>query len=490
MQGPRTCCCASSSRRRRSCCSSAQAAADEIDLDFLWECAPQDEFGFEDLAREYYGQAPDRGARRPPSCCACTARRCTSIARGAAASARRRPEILKQALAAVERKRQQEQLRQQYVEHAQGGRTAAGDRRARRDAAALRPDKNGVEYKAVEQAASELQMSPLRLLLARGAIALAVPLAPATASSPPPFRAARASRPTCRAPALPADLPLAPVAAFSIDDSATTEIDDAFSVQWLGEPHARRHPHRGAGDRRSLRGDALDAVARARMSTVYAPGLKIHDAAAEPGSRRSRWREGAWCRCCRCTCDVDADTLQAARRSRRASSACRSPPTCGTTCSTTWSPRRTMAARRGRRAVRRRARCSCGASRAPCWRGAKQVRGRPEPLGRIDYGFALDFAGDEPTSRRTSRSSRAARGAPLDLIVAELMILANSHWGGWLAELSASSASTARSSALHGASRVQHEHDAGAARGHRRAATTRGARRRCGATWTWSTSAS
>ena len=24
------------------------------------------------------------------------------------------------------------------------------------------------------------------------------------------------------------------------------------------------------------------------------------------------------------------------------------------------------------------------------------------------------------------------RGAPLDLIVAELMILANSHWGGWL----------------------------------------------------------
>jgi len=27
------------------------------------------------------------------------------------------------------------------------------------------------------------------------------------------------------------------------------------------------------------------------------------------------------------------------------------------------------------------------------------------------------------------------RGAPLDLIVAELMILANSHWAGWLAEL-------------------------------------------------------
>ncbi len=35
----------------------AQQAAEEIDLDFLWECAPQDEFGFEDLAREYHGSA-------------------------------------------------------------------------------------------------------------------------------------------------------------------------------------------------------------------------------------------------------------------------------------------------------------------------------------------------------------------------------------------------------------------------------------------------
>ncbi|MFO0208971.1 MAG: RNB domain-containing ribonuclease, partial [Betaproteobacteria bacterium] len=35
----------------------AQAAAEDIDLEFLWECAPQDEFGFEELAREYHGTA-------------------------------------------------------------------------------------------------------------------------------------------------------------------------------------------------------------------------------------------------------------------------------------------------------------------------------------------------------------------------------------------------------------------------------------------------
>ena len=33
----------------------AQALSAEIDLDFLWECASADEFGFTDLAGEYFG---------------------------------------------------------------------------------------------------------------------------------------------------------------------------------------------------------------------------------------------------------------------------------------------------------------------------------------------------------------------------------------------------------------------------------------------------
>jgi exoribonuclease-2 len=59
------------------------------------------------------------------------------------------------------------------------------------------------------------------------------------------------------------------------------------------------------------------------------------------------------------------------------------------------------------------------------------TRGRPEPSGKIDYAFVLD--GEDEAARVTIRPRR--RGAPLDLIVAELMILANSHWAGWLAEL-------------------------------------------------------
>ncbi|MGH6622973.1 MAG: RNB domain-containing ribonuclease, partial [Burkholderiaceae bacterium] len=58
------------------------------------------------------------------------------------------------------------------------------------------------------------------------------------------------------------------------------------------------------------------------------------------------------------------------------------------------------------------------------------VRGRPEPIGRIDYSFELDGEGE--AARVAIRQRR--RGEPLDLIVAELMILANSTWGRMLAE--------------------------------------------------------
>ena len=62
------------------------------------------------------------------------------------------------------------------------------------------------------------------------------------------------------------------------------------------------------------------------------------------------------------------------------------------------------------------------------------VRGKPENFNRPDYTFKLEGndghapAGDEPVQIGTRQ-----RGAPLDLIVAEAMILANSTWGGWLA---------------------------------------------------------
>jgi exoribonuclease-2 len=64
------------------------------------------------------------------------------------------------------------------------------------------------------------------------------------------------------------------------------------------------------------------------------------------------------------------------------------------------------------------------------------VRGKPENFNRPDYNFRLDSGGlTEPTGSEQVSISTRQRGAPLDLIVAEAMILANSSWGGWLAQL-------------------------------------------------------
>ena len=404
----------------------AQQAAGEIDLDFLWECAPQDEFGFDELAREYHGRAPD----------AVEAATILLRLHGAPVYFHRKgrgrfraapPEILKQALAAVERKRQQDLLKQQYADQLKAGELPAPIA-AQGVNLALRPDRNSVEYKAVEQAAAELQMSPLRLLLARGAIRSAYrwhldgflltsfPRGTGFAADLPP-------------PTVPDDLPLADVAAFSIDDSATTEIDDAFSLQQAGEA-MRVGIHIAAPATAIQRGDALDAVARARMSTVYAPGLK-YTMLPQPWVDAFTLAEGRVVPVLSLYVDVDADLRPRSFETRvervriaanlrhdrldevvtdEAIAAGAVDAPFGSELATLWKLARALLARR------------------------EQVRGRPEPLGRIDYGFALDFAGEAPDEHAHVAIKPRRRGAPLDLIVAELMILANSHWGGWLAE--------------------------------------------------------
>jgi exoribonuclease-2 len=78
-----------------------------------------------------------------------------------------------------------------------------------------------------------------------------------------------------------------------------------------------------------------------------------------------------------------------------------------------------------------------GAQLATLWRLASALqqrreagRGRPAAGGRVDYSFELQ--GDGEQARVIIRPR--LRDAPLDRIVSELMICANSHWGGWLAE--------------------------------------------------------
>lgn len=402
----------------------AQQDATAIDLDFLWECAPQEEFGFEGLAREYYGH--------PPS--AIEAATILLRLHGAPVyfhrkgRGRYRPapaETLQQALAALERRRVQDEQKLQLVAQLKAGElppaiAALGARLI------VSPDKNGIEFKALEQAANELHATPLRLLLARGAIAS-------------PFRWHRDSflllsfphgigfAPDLPLPDAAQDLPLAAARAFSIDDSATTEIDDAFSVQFFDD-RVRVGIHISAPATALTRGDAIDQVARNRLSTVYTPGFKI-TMLPQPWIDAFSLNAGRTVPVLSLYVDVERDTYRELGRETRleqirieanlrhdlldekvtelhmAAGALDVPH--GDELLFLWHLVRSLLAER------------------------EEARGKPELPGKVDYSFVLD--GDDEHARVTIRPRR--RGAPLDLIVAELMILANSHWGGWLAEL-------------------------------------------------------
>ena len=401
----------------------AQAQSLLIDLDFLWEVAPQDEFGFVELARDYFGVEPsaEQAAAllfRLHSAPVYFYRKGRGRYRPAPA------ETLKAALVALERKRKQDELRQQYVDELKSGR--APEVMAQQAVALLiKPDRNSIEFKALEQAANESHLTPLRLLLACDAIA-----------SPyrwhvDSFLTQHFPRGTGFAADLAApndagDLPLANVRAFSIDDSETTEIDDAFSVQHFGDG-TRIGIHIAAPAVALPREHSIDTVARSRMSTVYAPGLK-YTMLPDDWIESLSLNEGREVPVLSLYADVDVETFEVISTESRlerlriennlrhdrldaivteatiANGQFDSPH--AGQLSTLWHVARKLLARR------------------------EQVRGRPEPVGRVDYSFELDGVDDQ--ARVAIRQRR--RGAPLDSIVAELMIFANSTWGGWLAE--------------------------------------------------------
>jgi exoribonuclease-2 len=408
----------------------AQRDAESIELDFLWECAPQDEFAFEDLAREYYGRTPT------PVEAATILLRLHSAPvyfhrRGRGRFRPAPPEILKAALAAVERKRVQQEKTDALAADLIAGR--APEPIVRQAITLLtRPDRNSIEFKALENAASALHMNPLRLLLERGAIAS--PLRWHLDS----FFAAMFPRGTGFASGLPRpeahdSLPLADVGAFSIDASSTTEIDDAFSLQ----SRAGRSVvgiHIAAPAAAIERDHPLDAVARGRMSTVYAPGLKVTMLPAD------------W---------IAAYSLTAGREVPVLSLYVDVDPESATALSFETRLERIRIAANLRHdqldEVVTNERIAAngladagvpfGRELAFLWRLAnalllerERVRGKAEPVGRIDYDIEVETggAGLDPDAHVVVHTRR--RGAPLDLIVAELMILANSHWGGWLAE--------------------------------------------------------
>ncbi|KVD71155.1 ribonuclease II [Burkholderia sp. ABCPW 14] len=249
----------------------ADEAAQQIDLDFLWECAPAEEFAYAALADEYFG-----ASYGPVERAALVLRLHGSPVyfrrKGRGQYQRAPEEQLKMALAALERKRQQALVQAGYEDELKTGKLP--DAFAGKALNLLtKPDKNSIEYKALDAAALARGVSPARLMLDCGGIPSARALHEARFLAE--YFPHGTGFPSITVGKLPDDLPRADVGAFSIDDITTTEIDDAFSVEHLTDGRVRIGVHIAAPALGVVRGDAVDSVARARLSTVYMPGDKI-----------------------------------------------------------------------------------------------------------------------------------------------------------------------------------------------------------------------
>lgn len=412
----------------------ATALAAGMEVELAYEFAPDEEFGFSDLAREYFSA---QAGPAQQAAALLTLQGAPHYFRRAGKGRFRKapPEIVAQALAAIEKKLQvQAQIEAWAGELIDGRCPAPVQEQLYR--ILFKPDKNGPEYKAVVEAARRSQTAPLALLQRAGAIRNAYqfhwqrflfehfPKGTGFAALP--------------APAITGELPLATVQAVSIDDSATTEIDDALSLQGLGTGMVTLGIHIAAPGLAITPDSALDQVARQRMSTVYMPGHKITMLPDEVVQAYTL-QEGRDCPAVSLYVELDEGTLEP-RSSRTALE--RVPITLNlrhdkldAVITESWlsgtpnaeapneiAALQPMLAFLHRFAVHHKAQ-------------REVARGKPETFTRPDYTFKLEgVQGDEPDGSETVVIGTRSRGAPLDLIVAEAMILANKTWGQWLAD--------------------------------------------------------
>jgi exoribonuclease II len=393
----------------------AQQTAADIELDFLWEASGSEEFDFQTLGRDYFGHPP------------------TSIESAAVliklhgapmyfykkGKGRYKPapeEALKAALASEEKKRKQAELLARYVAELSAGQLPP-EFAPHLDMLLYEPEKNTLEWKALDQAATATGQSTLHLLEKCGAI-------PSTRD----YHLNRFLREwfpqgpehsgdfACSAPD---DLPLAEVAAFSIDDETTTEIDDAFSLIKLDNGDMRVGIHIAAPALGITPESALDAIAAKRLSTVYMPGDKI---TMLPASA------------------VDVFTLQAGVACPAASIYFIVAPDYTVRSIDHRVERVTIAANLRHEqleplfndtTIGHHLDYAYREELEWLWHFANHLE---EKRGAKDKGRSLIPEYGFKIENDQVRIIHRVRGTPIDKVVAEMMILANSRWADWLAE--------------------------------------------------------
>ena len=248
----------------------AQAQAADIDTDLLWEVCGEEEFTAEAIAEEYYGHAPTK-TELAATLIALYAAPMYFYKKAKGVFKAAPEETLKQALAAIERKKQQDAQIDAWAEALKRGEMPseiAADLKTILHA----PDKQSLTYKAFTKAADALKTSAYELAKKTGGIT-SIPQYLQDGFEIKYFPKGTGF-PDLPLPEMP-DLPKADVTAFSIDDESTTEVDDALSLTDLGNGSKRVGIHIAAPSLAIKPGDKMEKNIMERLSTVYFPGGKI-----------------------------------------------------------------------------------------------------------------------------------------------------------------------------------------------------------------------
>ena len=248
----------------------AQAQAADIDTDLLWEVCGEEEFTAEAIAEEYYGHAPTK-TELAATLIALYAAPMYFYKKAKGVFKAAPEETLKQALAAIERKKQQDAQIDAWAEALKRGEMPseiAADLKTILHA----PDKQSLTYKAFTKAADALKTSAYELAKKTGGIT-SIPQYLQDGFEIKYFPKGTGF-PDLPLPEMP-DLPKADVTAFSIDDESTTEVDDALSLTDLGNGMKHVGIHIAAPSLAIKQGDKMEKNIMERLSTVYFPGGKI-----------------------------------------------------------------------------------------------------------------------------------------------------------------------------------------------------------------------
>jgi exoribonuclease-2 len=250
-----------------------QRLASDIELDLAWEFAPEAEFGFADLARDYFSANGPRSRSRPPRCSACSRRRITSAAPARAASRRRPRKSCSRRWLGIEKKRQQAGADRRLGQGTGRRRCPAPSASSSTRSCSSRT-RTAPNTRPWSKPRAATHKAPLDLLQKAGAI-----------DSPYQFHWKRflfehfpkgTGLPGAAGARDQGRTAAGRVKAFSIDDSATTEIDDALSVQGLGSGTVTCSASTSPRPALAIQPDSpIDKVARERLSTVYMPGWKL-----------------------------------------------------------------------------------------------------------------------------------------------------------------------------------------------------------------------